>query len=84
MRPHLKCDPLLLSSSWASIFWIRGSFRSLSKAKHQNRIGYRAGIGAQYDFNENWAIRVMGRYTYLGMSRVNNLKEVTAGLKYTF
>lgn len=54
------------------------------KAKHQNRIGYRAGIGAQYDFNENWAIRVMGRYTYLGMSHVNDLKEVTAGLKYTF
>lgn len=54
------------------------------KAKHQNRIGYRAGIGFQYDFSENWAMRVMGRYTYLGMSRVNNLKEVTAGLKYTF
>ena len=55
-----------------------------SKSKHQNRVGYRAGIGAQYDFNENWAIRVMGRYSYLGMSHVDNLKEVTAGLKYTF
>lgn len=54
------------------------------KSKHQNRIGYRAGVGMQYDFNEHWAARVMGRYTYLGMARLNNLKEVTAGLRYSF
>jgi opacity protein-like surface antigen len=54
------------------------------KGKHQNRIGYRFGIGAQYALTENWAVRVMGRYTYLGMERLNNLKEVTAGLRYTF
>lgn len=51
---------------------------------HQERIGYRAGIGAQYDFTEHLAARVMGRYTYLGMARLNNLKEITAGLRYTF
>lgn len=54
------------------------------KSKHQERIGYRVGIGAQYDFDEHWGIRVMGRYTYLGMARLNNLKEVTAGLRYSF
>lgn len=54
------------------------------KSKHQERIGYRAGVGAQYDFNDHWAVRVMGRYTYLGMARLNNLKEVTAGLRYSF
>lgn len=53
-------------------------------SKSQNRIGYRAGIGMQYDFNEHFAFRMMGRYSYLGMSRVNNLKEVTAGLRYMF
>ncbi len=53
-------------------------------SKHQERIGYRAGVGMQYDFNEHWAARVMGRYTYIGMARVNNLKEVTAGLRYSF
>ncbi|MBR6409446.1 MAG: porin family protein [Alphaproteobacteria bacterium] len=53
-------------------------------SKKQNRMGYRAGIGMQYDFNEHFAMRVMGRYTYLGMNRVNNLKEVTAGLRYMF
>lgn len=53
-------------------------------SKSQNRIGYRAGVGMQYDFNEHFAFRMMGRYTYLGMNRVNNLKEVTAGLRYMF
>ncbi len=53
-------------------------------SKHQERIGYRAGIGMQYDFNEHIAARVMGRYTYIGMARLNNLKEVTAGLRYSF
>lgn len=53
-------------------------------SKKQNRIGYRAGVGMQYDFTEHFAMRVMGRYTYLGMNRVNNLKEVTAGLRFTF
>ena len=53
-------------------------------SKTQNRVGYRAGIGMQYDFNEHIAARVMGRYTYLGMKRVNNLKEVTVGLRYMF
>ena len=63
----------------------RFSFRYPDIAsKTQDRIGYRAGIGMQYDFNEHFAMRVMGRYTYLGMNRVNNLKEVTAGLRYMF
>lgn len=52
--------------------------------KRQNRIGYRAGIGMQYDLTEHLAARVVGRYSYVGMKRVNNLKEVTAGLRYTF
>ncbi|MBQ7660094.1 MAG: porin family protein [Alphaproteobacteria bacterium] len=53
-------------------------------SKTQNRVGYRAGIGMQYDFNEHFAMRIMGRYDYIGMKRVNNLKEVTAGLRYMF
>jgi len=63
----------------------RFSFRYPEIAsKTQDRIGYRAGVGMQYDFTEHFAFRMMGRYTYLNMKRVNNLKEVTAGLRYTF
>lgn len=50
----------------------------------KNRMGYRAGVGAQYNFSENWAARVMGRYTYLGSKSLKDLKEVTAGVRYTF
>ncbi len=53
-------------------------------SKKQNRIGYRAGIGMQYDFTEHFAFRMMGRYTYLNTKRVDNLKEVTAGLRFIF
>ena len=53
-------------------------------SKSQNRVGYRMGIGMQYDFNEHFAFRMMGRYTYINTDRVNNLKEVTAGFRYMF
>jgi len=63
----------------------RFSFRYPDIAsKTQDRIGYRAGIGMQYDFTEHFAFRMMGRYTYLGMNRIDNFKEVTAGLRYSF
>ena len=49
-----------------------------------SRIGYRAGVGAQYKFNENWSARVVGRYSYIGTKQVDNLMEATAGIRYTF
>lgn len=53
-------------------------------SKKQNRIGYRAGAGLQYNLTDHVSMRVIGRYSYVGMKRVNNLKEITAGLRYTF
>ena len=47
-------------------------------------LGYRAGIGAQYDLNDNWAVRVVGRYSYIHSKYMDDLKEVTAGIRYTF
>jgi opacity protein-like surface antigen len=48
------------------------------------RVGYRAGLGLQYDMGEHWAARVVGRYSYIGADRLNNLKEVTVGMLYRF
>ena len=48
------------------------------------KVGYRAGIGMQYDMNNNWSARVVGRYSYIGTKRMNNLKEVTVGMLYRF
>ncbi len=48
------------------------------------RVGYRAGIGAQYNFNENVAARIMGRYNYIGSGKLHSMNEVTAGVRYSF
>ena len=50
----------------------------------KNHMGYRAGLGMQYDMNEHWAMRVVGRYTYVDSQVLDNLKEVTAGIRYSF
>ena len=50
----------------------------------KDRTGYRIGLGAQYDFNEHFAARVMARYSYVGAKAMKDLKELTAGVRYTF
>jgi len=52
--------------------------------KSFNRVGYRAGLGMQYDLSKHWAARVVGRYSYVGADRINNYKEVTVGMLYRF
>ena len=59
-------------------------YRGRQGSDDKQRIGYRAGIGAQYDFNDNISARLMYRYTQLGMKEVKNLNEVVAGLRYSF
>lgn len=49
-----------------------------------NRMGYRAGLGMQYDMNEAWAMRVVARYSYIDSKVLDNLQEITAGIRYTF
>lgn len=48
------------------------------------KVGYRAGVGMQYDMTNNISARVIGRYSYIGTERMNNLKEVTVGMLYRF
>ena len=52
--------------------------------KSFQRVGYRIGGGMQYDMNEHWSARVIGRYSYVGANRLDNYKEVAAGLLYRF
>ena len=49
-----------------------------------NRIGWRVGGGAMYNYNEHVSARVIGRYAYIGDSNLNHVAEVTAGLRYHF
>ena len=72
----------LLGSLGAGIYDIH--MKDNSSKHNTTRVGYRAGIGAQYDFNDNISARLMYRYTQLGMKEVKNLNEVVAGLRYSF
>lgn len=53
-------------------------------SEDKNRMGYRMGLGMQYDFTNHISARVMGRYNYIGAKHLDNLKEVTVGMRYSF
>ncbi len=53
-------------------------------SEDKQRMGYRIGAGVQYDFNQHFAARVMGRYNYIGAKHLDNMKEITVGLRYSF
>lgn len=58
--------------------------KTAAGSEDKNHMGYRAGLGVQYDMNEHWAMRVIGRYSYIDSAILDNLQEVTAGIRYTF
>ncbi len=59
--------------------------KDLASGKYdKDRIGYRVGAGAQYNFTEHLSARVMGRYSYIHTKDLKSLAEVTAGLRYSF
>ena len=58
--------------------------KAFGGSEDKSRMGYRAGIGMQYDMNEHWAFRVVGRYSYIDSKILDNLMEATAGIRYTF
>ncbi len=59
--------------------------KNLPSGKYdKDHMGYRFGVGAQYNFTDHVSARVMGRYTYIDTAALDNLMEVTAGLRYTF
>lgn len=78
----LMCSNLsALGTAGAAIYSL--DYKGLPKSS-TNRVGYRAGLGMQYDLTQHLAARVVGRYSYIGANRINNFKEVTAGMIYRF
>lgn len=78
----IMCSKLnALATVGTGIYHVK--YKGLDKTSF-NRVGYRAGLGLQYDFTDNLSARIVGRYSYIGSAYVNNLREVTAGLQYRF
>ncbi len=73
----------LLGSLGLANYRVKFTYLDVS-SRHQNRIGYCAGVCVRWNFIEHLVARIMGHYTYLGIEYLDNLKEVTAGLRYTF
>ena len=81
----IGCDGFnLVGSLGIANYNVKLKYRGHQGSDDKQRLGYRAGAGIQYDFNDNISARVMYRYTQLGMKEVKNLNEVTAGLRYSF
>jgi len=82
-RAPIMCSGFnLLASVGLADYNVKYKYEGDSNDKQ--RVGYRGGVGFSYDFTEHVSMRVMGRYSYIGMASLDNLMEVTAGLRYTF
>ena len=82
-RAPVNCSPFSLLAS-VGLADYNAKYKYNDGSVDKQRVGYRGGVGFSYDFTENVSMRVMGRYTYVGMKNLNHLMEMTAGLRYTF
>jgi len=62
---------------------IGASFQNLS-ALTRRKISYRAGLGTQYDFTDNWATRGMLRYQKGNPAFLRGDVSLSVGVVYTF
>ena len=46
--------------------------------------GWRIGVGGQFNITNNWGIRVMARYVDPDVEGLNNMVDISAGIRYTF
>jgi len=51
---------------------------------NEDGLGYRLGVGAQYNFNDHIAARAMARYVLMDHDWLKNMAEVSLGIRYTF
>ena len=64
---------------------IKGEHKTLGHDKvTDDGWGWRVGAGAQYNFTENMAGRVMVRYADVDIEHVDNIVDLTAGVRYSF
>lgn len=45
---------------------------------------WRIGVGGQFNITNNWGIRVMARYVDPDVENLNNMVDISAGIRYTF
>lgn len=57
----------------------------MEKRHGDNGLGYRLGAGAQYNIDQNLAVRAVARYVWTDkIADTDHITEYTAGIKYNF
>ena len=47
-------------------------------------VGYRLTAGAQYNLDEDWSVRATYRHVYVNKMFLNDLNELSLGVRYHF
>ena len=58
---------------------------SFAKKQRDHGIGWRAGVGALVNVDQNWSLRMIARYVNLNqIEDFDHMMEYSAGVRYTF
>lgn len=76
----------LLGSVGAGYYDVDAKMSALGRSMNADDegLGLRFGVGAQYNFTQNWGARVMARYVDTDIDGMDNMVDLTAGVRYTF
>ena len=58
---------------------------SFAKKQRDHGIGWRAGLGAMFNIDQHWGLRLLARYVNLNqVEDFDHMMEYSAGIRYTF
>ena len=58
--------------------------RVVNTSTKEHGYGYRLTAGAQYNLDEDWSVRATYRHVYVNKSFLNDLNELSLGVRYHF
>lgn len=74
----------LIASLGAAYFQAKLEDFTNNKSETRDKFGFRAGAGLQVNLTEYLAVRLMARYNLLNMDGLDNIIDLTAGLRVYF
>ena len=72
----------LLGSLGLGQYEFEAKYKAINKK--EDKIGIRLGAGLQISINDNVSFRLMGRYSHIDSDYVDNMIDLTAGLRFYF
>lgn len=74
----------LVGSLGTGYYRFEGKDMFFGEKKTKHKLGFRAGLGVQYNVTENVSARVMARYNYNNTDFVDSFVDLTAGFRFYF